>query len=151
MEHRRPSWSHFGLLGRSNSSRTPPSRSRGGGRGRGKPLPEGEEGVVGRGKKDIVRPPVAQRAGGIRDALFARVDPGRGPGNDFERTPSRRRSEGLVSRFLVLVNQDLELVEIQFQPILYLILLVPFLQVQLINHLRQHHPKKKKNKRLRLH
>lgn len=49
----------------------------------------------------------------------------------------------LVSRFLVLVNQDLELVEIQFQPILYLILLVPFLQVQLINHLRQHHPKRK--------
>ena len=44
----------------------------------------------------------------------------------------------------MLVNQDLELVEIQFQPILYLILLVPFLQVQLINHLRQHHPKEKK-------
>ena len=47
----------------------------------------------------------------------------------------------LVSRFLVLVNQDLELVEIQFQPTLYLILLAPFLRVQLINRLHRHHPK----------
>ena len=34
----------------SDTSRHPPSRSRGGGRGRGKPLPEGEEGVVEEGR-----------------------------------------------------------------------------------------------------
>ena len=36
--------------GPSDTSRHPPSKSRGGGRGRGKPLPEGEEGVVEEGR-----------------------------------------------------------------------------------------------------
>ena len=54
----------------------------------------------------------------------------------------------LVSRFLALVNQDLELVEIQFQPTLYLIPLVPFLRVQLINRLHRRHPKIKSIRRL---
>ena len=44
----------MGHLGRSNASRPPTSRSRGGGRGRGKPLPEGEEGGW---KRKLPRPP----------------------------------------------------------------------------------------------
>ena len=51
--------------GPSDTSRGAPSRSRGGGKGRGTPLPEGEEGVFGRGKKDIVRPPAPRGLAGF--------------------------------------------------------------------------------------